>query len=201
MASLVTRIVNKLLSRPPVSPADELIRQGHLRVGQSCDLSAMSVFIPDKVPGNLNIEIGDNCCIRGSLVLYRKTSKIRIGNNVYIGPGTLLECVEEIEIGNDVLISTNCNIIDTNSHSVHSQERIADTVDWQKGLAHKNWDVVDSRKISIGNHCWLGLRSILLKGVSLAEGTIVAAGSVVTKSTEAFTVVAGNPAQFIRKAD
>lgn len=172
-----------------------------MEVGQSCDLSGMNVFIADKRPGSGNIRIGNTCCIRGTLVVYRHAAKIEIGNNVYIGPGTILECAEEIRIGDNVLISSNCNLIDTNSHSLHSYERVDDTADWKKGLAHKNWDIVVSKKLTIGNNSWLGLRTIIMKGVTLGEGTIVAAGSVVTKSSEPFSLVAGNPARFIRNVD
>jgi acetyltransferase-like isoleucine patch superfamily enzyme len=95
----------------------------------------------------------------------------------------------------------NCNIIDTDSHSLHSGERKNDTVDWQKGLMYKDWNLVISQKVAIESKSWIGLRSIVLKGVTLSEGTIVAAGSVVTKSTEPFSLIGGNPAKFIKATD
>ncbi|HTB53346.1 MAG TPA: acyltransferase [Ferruginibacter sp.] len=161
----------------------------------------MNIVLVDELAGHTNISIGNNCCIRGTIMIYKATSKVIIGDNVYIGPGTLIECVDEVTIGNDVMISLNCNIIDTNSHSLHSADRKNDTIDWQKGLAYKNWDVVETKKITIGNSCWIGLRSIIMKGVFLSEGTIVASGSVVTKSTEPYTIIGGNPAKFIKQTD
>ncbi len=53
--------------------------------------------------------------------------------------------------------------------------------------------------VSIGNDVWIGCRSIVLKGVSIGDGAIVAAGSVVTKDVPAYTLVAGNPAQIKKK--
>lgn len=200
LGSIARKVVNKL--RGPVRPAYlDLVEQGFVRVGKECDLSGINIILVDREPGTTYIEIGDKCCIRGTLMLYRPQSRIFIGNNVYIGPGTFLECVEEIRIGNDILVSMNCNIIDTNSHSLHSYERIEDTVDWQKGLAFKNWDVVQSKKIVIEDKCWIGLRSIVMKGVTLGEGTVVGAGSVITKTTEPFSIMGGNPAVLIRKGD
>jgi acetyltransferase-like isoleucine patch superfamily enzyme len=56
-----------------------------------------------------------------------------------------------------------------------------------------------SAPVRIGNDVWVGERSILLKGVSLGNGCVVAPGSVVTESFPAFSLVAGNPARFVRK--
>lgn len=70
-----------------------------------------------------NIKIGTNTHIRGTLLLFAHNGKINIGNNCYIGFGTQVWSANEITIGNDVLISHNCNIIDTNSHEENYLER------------------------------------------------------------------------------
>jgi acetyltransferase-like isoleucine patch superfamily enzyme len=201
MIIFLKQILNKIRNIRQTSPIEKLIEQGLLKRGQDCKLDGLTIIVVDKTSDITNLEIGNDCCIQGTIIIYRANAKVRIGNNVYIGPGTLIECVEEIEIGNDILISGNCNLVDTNSHSLHSSERVHDTVDWQKGLLHKNWEVVDSNKIIIESKCWIGLRSIILKGVKLAEGTIVGAGSVVTKDSEQFSIIAGNPAKFIKYVD
>lgn len=202
MLRLLKRIKNKLYGPPPaVDYKQELINKKILKVGEGCDISNMTIMIYHKEEGVTNIEIGNNCCIKGIIIIYRPQAKVKIADNVYIGSMTYLECAQEIEIERDVLISMSCNIIDTNSHSTHSSERVHDIIDWQKGLEYKNWDVVFSDKVLIGNKSWIGLRSIIMKGVRLGEGTIVGSGSVVTKSTEAYTAVAGNPAVLIKKVD
>jgi acetyltransferase-like isoleucine patch superfamily enzyme len=198
MRQFLLKIAKRILIGKQTPANASYIKSGIIKSGKLCDLESMTVFMADNKNTIDNIIIGDNCCIRGRIILYRSTSRVIIGDNVYIGPNTCLECVDEIKIGSNVLISSDCNLIDTNSHSLHSSERIEDTRDWQKGLKHKNWNVVETKKINIEDHCWVGLRSIIMKGVDLKEGTIVASGSVVTKTTEPFTVIGGNPAKFIK---
>lgn len=53
--------------------------------------------------------------------------------------------------------------------------------------------------IIVDNYVWIGGRSVILQGVSIGEGAIVAAGSIVTKNVDPFTIVGGNPARFIKK--
>ena len=55
------------------------------------------------------------------------------------------------------------------------------------------------RPITIGNNVWIGCRAIILKGVTIGEGAVVAAGAVVTKDVAPFMLVAGNPARVIRE--
>lgn len=51
----------------------------------------------------------------------------------------------------------------------------------------------------LDNSCWIGMRAMLMPGVKLGEGCVVAAGSVVTKDVEPYTIVGGNPAKVIKK--
>ena len=55
------------------------------------------------------------------------------------------------------------------------------------------------KPVAIGNNVWIGCKAIILKGVTIGEGAVVAAGSVVTKDVAPFTLVAGNPARVIRE--
>ena len=59
---------------------------------------------------------------------------------------------------------------------------------------YKNWENVKSAPIKIKDKAWIGFNSIILKGVTIGEGAIVGAGSVVTKDVADYTIVAGNPA-------
>jgi maltose O-acetyltransferase len=54
-------------------------------------------------------------------------------------------------------------------------------------------------RVSIGDNVWIGGRSIILQGVKIGEGAVVAAGSVVTRDVDAYEVVAGVPAKPIKK--
>ena len=57
----------------------------------------------------------------------------------------------------------------------------------------------EGKEISIGNHVWLGIRTIILKGVTIGDNSIVAAGSIVTKDVKANTIVSGTPAKQIKE--
>ncbi|WP_352232128.1 DapH/DapD/GlmU-related protein [Marivivens sp. LCG002] len=56
----------------------------------------------------------------------------------------------------------------------------------------------EERPVKIGNDVWIGTRSIILPGVSIGDHSIIGAGSIVTKSFPAYSVIGGNPAQLIR---
>jgi galactoside O-acetyltransferase len=143
------------------------------------------------------INIGDNCLINGRLVTETNKSTIKIANNVFIGGNTIIDCLNEIEISDNVLISYECVLSDHDSHSTESSKRLNDLSRFQSGKMI--WTEVESKKIKIEKNAWIGMRSIILKGVTIGEGAIVAAGSVVTKDVPSYTLVAGNPAIIKKK--
>ncbi len=69
--------------------------------------------------------------------------------------------------------------------------------DWYRGK--KDWTHVIVKPVRICDKSWLGINVIILKGVEIGEGAVVAAGSVVTKSVPPWTIVAGNPAKVIKE--
>jgi len=146
-----------------------------------------------------NITIGTNTHIRGFLQLFGQGGKIRIGNYCYIGEGTRIWSAEEIIIGNEVLIAHDVNIHDNISHPISSQKRHQD---YKRILGLENFDIalfdIRPKPIHIKNKAWIGFNCIILKGVTIGEGAIVGAGSVVTKDVPDWTIVAGNPAKIIR---
>lgn len=143
------------------------------------------------------IYIGDNCLINGRLVTETNKSIINIASNVFIGGNTIIDCLSEIEISDNVLISYECVLSDHDSHSIKSSKRIDDLNRFQTGKMI--WSDIASKKIKIEKNAWIGMRSIILKGVTIGEGAIVAAGSVVTKDVPSYTLVAGNPAIIKKK--
>lgn len=131
---------------------------------------------------------------------------IQIGKRTFINAGTNLISVNKIEIGDDVTISWGVYVYDHNSHSLDDQDRIEDIKRIRNDYYNKrnfsfskNWSPVKSAPIKIGNKVWIGFNAIILKGVTIGEGAIVAAGAVVTKDVPAWTVVAGNPAVVVKK--
>lgn len=154
------------------------------------------------------IKIGENSMINCNFVLESNGGEIVIGKRTFINSGTNLISINKIEIGNDVTIAWNVTIYDHNSHSLDYKHRIQDikqqNIDFLNNnefTLNKNWDVVKSAPIIIKDKAWIGFNSIILKGVTIGEGAIVAAGSVVTKDVPPFSIVGGNPARVIKYID
>jgi acetyltransferase-like isoleucine patch superfamily enzyme len=144
-----------------------------------------------------SVTVGDQCDVQSMSVAFdRPGGRVTIGDRTFIGR-SLLVSADSIEIGNDVLISWGCTFADHDSHSTDFTQRKDDVVNWLQGK--KNWTHVRSAPIRIGNKVWMGFNTIVLKGVTIGEGAVVAAGSVVTSDVPPWTMVAGNPARVIKK--
>lgn len=115
-----------------------------------------------------------------------KESRIRIGDNVGIS-GSTINATTEIQIGDNVLIGSGCLITDTDSHPL----------DWCDRL-NNDMSKVRKKPIIIENDVFIGARSIILKGVTIGEKSIIGAGSVVTASIPPNCIAAGNPAKVIK---
>jgi acetyltransferase-like isoleucine patch superfamily enzyme len=109
--------------------------------------------------------------------------------------GALVMAEEKIEIGSHCLISWNVGIADSDFHPLEPAQRLIDA----QALAPFFKDRPPRPKLKtapviISDNVWIGMNATILKGVTIGENSVVAAGSVVTKSVPANTVVAGNPA-------
>jgi acetyltransferase-like isoleucine patch superfamily enzyme len=145
------------------------------------------------------IIIGSDCLIEGFLVTERDESEIRIGNNVYIGGHTNVDCLTSIVIEDDVLVSYHATIADSDNGSLNYKARKLHLSQWKDRSQPYDWSTTASAPIRICKGAWIGARSIILKGVVVGEGAIVGAGSVVSKDVPAWTIVGGNPARVIRE--
>lgn len=146
-----------------------------------------------------SVDIGDNCDILGTLMA-KCGAKIRIGKYTTIRSNSFVGSAAGVDIGDYVIISNNVHIIDNNNHPTPPITRI----DLSKsGFYSEKWHWRHSEKapIVIENNTWICERSTILKGVTIGEGSIVACDSVVTKSVPPYTIVAGNPAQVVKKLD
>jgi len=162
--------------------------------GQNTDVPGV---VEKRVEGG-EISFGDDCLIEGYLVTETSESRLRVGNNVYIGGTTIVDCTLSIEIEDDVLISYQGILADSDNHNVRASIRRRDLADWKDGRKH-DWSVSPRAPIRICKSAWIGARVIILKGVTIGEGAIIGAGSVVTKDVPAWSVAAGNPARVIRQ--
>ena len=109
--------------------------------------------------------------------------KIEIGEFSHVGDYVLIRGGGGVHIGKNVCISEDTKIL-TSSHDV----------------ASPTFDLV-RRPVFINDSVWIAMSAIILPGVTIGEGAVVAAGAVVTKDVEPWTVVAGNPAREIRKRE
>jgi acetyltransferase-like isoleucine patch superfamily enzyme len=144
------------------------------------------------------IVIGSNTHIRGNLLVFNYGGEIQIGESCYIGENSNIWSGEKIIIGNNVLISHNVNIVDSNSHELNSIERAERYLSLLKNGHWNTKGSIITSQIIIKDYAWISFNVIILKGVTIGEGAIVAAGSVVTKDVPDFAVVAGNPAKIIK---
>lgn len=159
-------------------------------------------------PSEQRVRTGRDSVLGCHFVLERGVGAIEVGDRTYIGGTTRIVCAQHVSIGSDVLIAWGCTIVDHDSHSLTWAERSKDVETWRSGLERgglagaagsKNWSVVPTAAVRIEDKAWLGFNVIVLKGVTIGQGAVVAAGSVVTDDVPAWTLAAGNPARVIKE--
>lgn len=142
--------------------------------------------------------LGERSIFAGRLAMDREGALVRIGPRSFIGRG-LIAVAQSVEIGADVLLSWGVTVIDHHSHSLSFADRSKDVAGWLDGK--KSWQGVAVEPVRIGDKVWVGFGVSILPGVTIGEGAVVGAASVVTRDVEAWTVVAGNPARVIRQLE
>jgi acetyltransferase-like isoleucine patch superfamily enzyme len=146
------------------------------------------------------IRIGNNTHIKGQISVFGHGGEITIGENCFIGEFSKIWAAKYIEIGNRVLISHGTSIFDSLTHPVSARERHQQFMAISS-TGHPKKINLSEAEVIIHDDVWVGAGAIILKGVTIGEGAIIGAGSVVTKDVLAWTVVAGNPAKLIREID
>jgi len=141
------------------------------------------------------LTIGEGSIFEGAIAADRPEASVSIGSRTFFGNSTIVTACN-VEIGNDVLVSWGCTIVDHDSHSLSWKQRSHDVANHYAGI--KDWSSVKIRSVSIRDKVWIGFNVIVLKGVTVGEGAVIAAGSVVTRDVAPYTLVAGNPAVSIR---
>lgn len=146
-----------------------------------------------------NLRLGNNCKINSGYALNRvggeqkmvlqllPNASVAIGHSVSMSSSTII-AGEAIEIKDGVFIGGGCHIYDTDFHSLSASERIS-----------KTEEKIRTAKIIIGAYAFIGAHSIIVRGVTIGDYSIVAAGSVVSRSIPSKELWGGAPARFIRK--
>jgi acetyltransferase-like isoleucine patch superfamily enzyme len=144
------------------------------------------------------IVIGAHSHVRGELMIFAHGGRISIGEWCYVGVGTRIWSGVSIDIGNRVLISHSVNIFDNLTHPIRASERHAQARQIFT-TGHPRDIFLDDKPVRIADDAWIGACAIIMRGVSVGQGGIVAAGAVVTKDVPAYSIVAGNPAVVVRE--
>jgi acetyltransferase-like isoleucine patch superfamily enzyme len=142
------------------------------------------------------IRLGKRTICRGILLCDSGLGSIDIGDLVYIGDDVIISTRQSIRIGARTMVSHGVQIFDNDSHPIDARDRHADYLNLIEGRPRTHF--IPSAPIEIGEDCWIGANSIVLKGVRIGDRSIVAAGSVVTADIGDDCVVAGNPARIVR---
>lgn len=153
---------------------------------------------------------------KGAFVSHREC--LYIGDNVRIGDSFQLSCFPEFG-GNQytpkVVIEEGCYMVDrikilcNDTVTIRKNALLASDIfittenhgmDVASGVEYGKQPLTHN-PVELGENCWVGERAVILPGVTLGEWSVVAAGSVVTKSVPPYTIVAGNPARIIKRYD
>jgi acetyltransferase-like isoleucine patch superfamily enzyme len=204
--SFIKRVLNKL-----ASIVDKSEKLEHLL--KVADVGKTSIMIDglniDFRVGNEDrkyVTIGEKCLIKSDFIFESQTGNVVIGNNVHIGGATFI-CRTQVEVKDDVTMAWGITLYDHNSHSIHWSERQNDNHNCYNdyvrnngnNIVNKDWNNVVGKPIVIQSKVWIGFNVTILKGVTIGEGAVIGACSVVTKDVEAWTVVGGNPATLLKR--
>jgi len=138
------------------------------------------VFHPENIEIGNNVYIGHNSFLKG----YHKKF-LKIGDNTWIGQMCYMHSAGGITIGTSVGIGPFVKILT----SVHKEDNSINPIIFND---------LQFDEVIIKDDCDIGIGSIILPGITIGQGSIVGAGSVVTKDIPEFSVYAGNPAKFLR---
>ena len=130
------------------------------------------------------ISIGDRSVLHKNVKLSAwgtdGDAEIRIGSRTYIGDRTEIHAGQSVAIGDGCDISWDCCIMDRDYHKLGTEREVF-------------------RPVTIGNHVWIGCKATILKGVTVGDGAVIAAGSVVTRDVPPRCLVGGNPARVLKE--
>ena len=164
----------------------KLARRG-VRVDRSCYVGPGVSLGLDTVPRvDGVIEMAAKCELNQGVELNPFGGSIRLARRVWLGPYVVIYGHGGVEIGESTLVSMHCTILSSN-HAIPA-------------LGTLIRDVPDELlPTKIGRDVWIGANAVILGGVTIGDGAVVAAGAVVTKDVEAGAIVAGVPARLVRR--
>jgi acetyltransferase-like isoleucine patch superfamily enzyme len=171
-----------------------LVREPYFRY--RCTIVGERLHLQGAVPqilGNGRIVIGNDVMVGNHntwdlAYSVAGTPELVIGDRASVNYRCMLSVASSVRIGEDTMIAGNVRIFDNISHPISPSRR----------RKHDRINRDETTPVVIGKNCWIGMSSIILRGVTIGDNSIVAAGSVVTKSVPPNTIVAGSPAVVIK---
>lgn len=128
---------------------------------------------------NAHLKLNGRFTMHGhSSIMIYDCALLEIGNNTYLNGGSI-DCAHHISIGDDCAIADGVRIMDESWHAINSQ--------------------IGGGEVKIGNKVWIATGAMILPGVKIGDGAIVAAGAVVTKAVPSRCMVAGVPAKVVKE--
>jgi lipopolysaccharide O-acetyltransferase len=165
-----------------------------LILSKICFPNARIVRYPFYIRKEGKLIIGFGFSANAGLVLdvFGKDSQLIIGDNVMANYRLHIGSAKYIKIGSNTLFGSDCTVMD-HSHGGYKGESHSDP-----SIAPVKRELVSS-SIVIGNNCWFGDRVFIMPGVTIGDGVVVGAGSIITKDLPANCLAAGVPAKIIKK--
>lgn len=115
-------------------------------------------------------------------------ASIEIGEGASLNGTSITARSQRISIGRHVMLAPNCVIVDSDFHAI-----------WPPEARLTNPGYERDAPVTIGDYAWIGMNCLILKGVSIGEGAMIGAGSVVTRHVSPFCLAAGAPARVLRR--
>lgn len=163
-----------------------MARRG-LRLDRSCYIGPGVSLGPDHtIAMQGRVEVADSCELNQGVELNPFGGSIRLARRVWLGPYVVIYGQGGVEIGEQTLVSMHCTILSSNHGVPPLGKLIRETAD-------------ELLPTKIGRDVWIGANAVILGGVTIGEGAVVAAGAVVNRDVEPGAVVAGVPARGIKR--
>lgn len=169
----------------------------HIQISGNVKISGIPIFL---FHDNGKLILGHNVSIKSNPRTYhlhmytpakfmadRRNAVIEIGDNTRVN-GSCIHAYKKISIGKNCLIAANCQIFDGNGHDLSFPD-VKKRINTTGGV----------KEIRIEDNVWIGINSIILPGVAIGYGSVIAAGSVVSKDIPPMCIAGGNPAKIIRQ--
>ena len=168
--------------------------------GERFYLESAQVFRGFKAENPRALELGSDVSIyAGCSFSIGKQGHCSVGDFSLLN-GALVMAEEEITIGKHCLISWNVGLADSDFHPIDPALRMQDTIALSAYYPNKpERPRIGTSPIHIGDNVWIGMNAVVLKGVTIGDNSIVAAGAIVTQNVPPNTIVAGNPARIVKE--